>query len=180
MAAGEQQTRLAKEFGVSAAYVSEKMKGVNQTVKKLTAEVEVVFEKASGLPVPFQEKIFSRARGMALVADELAQAAVYGATISRQMMKHATVYLKFVNPDVPMHHSMPGYDRDAAGAQTEYIGNIVGCVKTAGIAAGLGLDLLRLGASMASDIKPPPLDAAEISSDPLEAARQYRRMMDGA
>jgi hypothetical protein len=169
---GEAVRALAREFGVSEAAIREriakyaKVENVQAVARKIVdAELSL-----AALPIAAQITAQNLAARLRAISDNLAGAAHYGAATAHRLAGMANAKVNEIDDAAPL-----------TGESIEALRGVATLTKMANESATIGLNLIAANKDKVKQLNEATEAeaAAAVSSDPLEAAQAYMKVMGG-
>lgn len=147
--AGELLSKLAKEFGMSASSLSERLKGRKDGLHEIANELAAAEKKFEQLPVVQQKAVRNLTDDLKDISFHLAGAAKYGAMSAHRLATIAQGQAERVS------------DVDPLGESAQELQAVAVLTETANKAAKTGIDLIRAVNQDKDKDKAPPEDKAD-------------------
>jgi hypothetical protein len=119
------------------------------------------------LPLSEQVVVLDHVERMRSITANMLAAADYGSRSAHRLSAFAFRQTDLIDETADLATNMPA------------IAAIDAYTRTANRSAEVALSLISANKSIASPSEPPTIDTTAISADPLEASREYQRLIDG-
>lgn len=171
---GDPVRALAREFEISEAAIRKRIGARTKTIKDVANQLVVAERAFESLPLGAQISARTLADRLKAISNHLAGAAEYGSSTAHRLAALANAQMDRIDESKP-------FDKDSV----EAIKGIAVLTETANRAAEIPLNLLKANKETIADLsKNEAMQQAglskasqKLSDDPMEASKEYQRIM---